>query len=787
MKWNAIDLHMHTKSGFTRDKTTDQVKFAYIKYVDVLKKYDLKLCAVTNHNVIDFCNYVSMNYLANKLNRNILLGVELDTVMENDKPLHTVAIFEKNFIQNFAVSQYVSDNTNKKIANDQKIIYSADEIVKIVKDYNAILIPHGIKAKGIFEDATSENILEALQKVKEGFVKVFDSPSNWKLEQIKDFLLSINYDFLDDFGGVLFSDVRDWDSYEKNFRNFYMNAEPTFKGLIHSITNPTRRFKKKDDIEINDNYIHKIVIKEKDNRNRILLKTIELSNDYNCIIGKSGTGKSLLMHLIRNKLCKNKPESEVYGFSNYTDIDVYNEKGVLLNQDTINVGLGAQLYDKIISAYSSRNNEDIYKVIELINDNFNKRQKFNAYFAVYKQKIVNYYNLRNVILNNKNDISQKIAIISSKISQQNQLNSIETFNINTKTEDSFTYSAEYLRGFINYKDEINLLKELLIQSKESEAEIIKNIIDKLEIQFFKLDKKMNYRFARESLKKRKIAIINGIIGKINGSISSKAQQKTKLSVEIPKEIIELTTLIKQTYINEAKLLETDLSMNAVDINDERLVNKKHNIVIKETINVDLTKINPKDNDIFNTYGKKGQIFDAQINLTNKLDATKLINHYIDIGLISESKTSLNDELDVEVKIMFDGQSVNELNPGTIAKTYISIYFEDEIKSGKYHVILFDQIENDVDKSFISETLCGLIQNTKGYVQLLIVTHDPIVAVNADPTRYIESTVLNSMFDYRDFSPESEFKDELKTIAENVDGSKKVIKDRYEIYGGDRIE
>lgn len=75
---------------------------------------------------------------------------------------------------------------------------------------------------------------------------------------------------------------------------------------------------------------------------------------------------------------------------------------------------------------------------------------------------------------------------------------------------------------------------------------------------------------------------------------------------------------------------------------------------------------------------------------------------------------------------------------------------------------------------------------KQKVQVIIVTHDPIVAVNADPVNYIEATKnSNGVISYRSFVPESYDKDELTTIAKNVDGSKNVIKERYEIYRGDR--
>ena len=70
---------------------------------------------------------------------------------------------------------------------------------------------------------------------------------------------------------------------------------------------------------------------------------------------------------------------------------------------------------------------------------------------------------------------------------------------------------------------------------------------------------------------------------------------------------------------------------------------------------------------------------------------------------------------------------------------------------------------------------------KSKAQLIVVTHDPIIAVNADPVNYIEAKKERNIFSYRSFVPESIIKNELETIAENVDGSIGVIKERYEIY------
>ena len=190
--------------------------------------------------------------------------------------------------------------------------------------------------------------------------------------------------------------------------------------------------------------------------------------------------------------------------------------------------------------------------------------------------------------------------------------------------------------------------------------------------------------------------------------------------------------------------------------------------------------------MFNTYGKKGELNqNNNYNLKDKSQVRNLLDTYIKKGVISSQRDALSEKLDVVVEVLFDGQDVKKLNPGSIAKKYIELYFDEQVNSGDKNVVLFDQIENDVDKDFINNVIRNLIEDTKGKVQVIIVTHDPIVAVNADPNNYIESKKNGDIIEYRNFVAESSLADELETIACTVDGSKDVIRGRYEIYEGDK--
>ena len=179
--WNVIDLHIHTVSGYTRDKSRDEVIFSYIDFYNVISKYNIKLMAITNHNYIDMVNYILLRHLSKLNNTNILLGVELDSNLSMGTHIHIACIFNDIFNLNFSAYKSINEKTFQKVNDDEEIYYTDEELIQILKKYDVIMIPHGDKDKGMFKDAGPEQIDEALKKIREGFIRIFDSPSNWKL------------------------------------------------------------------------------------------------------------------------------------------------------------------------------------------------------------------------------------------------------------------------------------------------------------------------------------------------------------------------------------------------------------------------------------------------------------------------------------------------------------------------------------------------------------------------------------------------------------------------------
>lgn len=786
-EWNAIDLHVHTCEGVTRDKTHDKVNFKYTYLQNVVQKYNMKLMAVTNHNEINIVNYILMKHLLNLQKTNILLGVELDTNLSIGDHIHIACIFEEDFKSNYLVMKEINEKTKEKMEKDE-ICYSNEEVIEILGNYNVLMIPHGNKDKGIFKNASLNQIEEALKKIREGFIRIFDSPSDWKLTKIKNFLIELGEENLDQFGGVLFSDVRDWSKYDEKYRKFYMNAEPTFKGILHSISNPTYRFKPESEIKRNNNYISKIKFTNKNNKSRIEEGEIRLSSGYNCIIGKSGSGKSLLLHIIKKQLLRNQDENENYAFSNDTEIEIYNEEGRRLDASTINLGIGANLYNKIISASSTNDTYDFYAIIILLNSNFVKEDKFNKFKIKYNKKIEDYVELISEVKQDRQRLITDKNKLFNDIKRLEELSETKIFDvIMIPISNRKIYTDENIQLFKEHNIYREQLKEITKLYKGKYKENLVAQIDKLN-NIFKLAELDIIKLKRENeLKEKKIQIINDSIESINSLKSTQAKEKAKLVKSIPKDISSIVELILKIHLNQIKRNNIDLCINKDEINSEIEINK--NVIVIESLpNELLTNVNEKENELFNTNGKKTKLDkDKSYNMTNKIEAKQIIDKYIDVGVLKNGKDSISNDLKLNVQIKFDGQDVKEMNPGSIAKKYIEIYFEEQIKNGKNNVVIFDQIENDVDKEFINEVIKKLIGETKGNVQLIVVTHDPIVAVNADPNNYIESQKTDkNKFKYRNFVAESYEKDELQTIACNVDGSKDVIKGRYEIYEGEKV-
>ena len=183
---------------------------------------------------------------------------------------------------------------------------------------------------------------------------------------------------------------------------------------------------------------------------------------------------------------------------------------------------------------------------------------------------------------------------------------------------------------------------------------------------------------------------------------------------------------------------------------------------------------------------------SHINLLNSDSTKKAVQKLNSIGINMSEIISEVSDIPKNIELYLDDinqwKLISDINKGDIAKKSIEYYFNRLIKEQQPDIILIDQPENDVDKSFISETLSKFIKTQKIEKQIIVTSHDAIVAINSDANMIIEATInKDNKIAYNSFC--LEYVEEEKLIATNkvaliLDGGKNNIKKRYQIYGGE---
>ena len=94
--WMRADFHLHTKADKEFKYTGEENSFVN-DYVDALKKADIRIGAITNHNKFDVGEYNALRKKAKKNGILLLPGVEL-SVNDGANGVHTLIIFSQEWI-----------------------------------------------------------------------------------------------------------------------------------------------------------------------------------------------------------------------------------------------------------------------------------------------------------------------------------------------------------------------------------------------------------------------------------------------------------------------------------------------------------------------------------------------------------------------------------------------------------------------------------------------------------------------------------------------------------------
>lgn len=821
-EWQKLDLHIHTQQGKTYNNSaevSDIGKFySLINFYARNKKNNLNLVSITNHNIINAIELIKIAYISKYTNTKVLPGVELDIKIKSEKRYHIIVIFSES-IDIIKIIRKLDEKIKKNSNGKTYNFLNLDELFDLIHNTECILIPHACKKQGLkptesddvnLMDAenllniiTSSSCVNVLFEHTQPYNKksfkdnIISRATNWfTVEEVEELRNKIETSYTaSDYKFQV--DPKD----EKIRKLPKIWATSTFRGLQLSCLFSKNRIEMEDNIISKTNYIKNIVIKGNDNFED---SNIELSSGLNSIIGESASGKTALLDIITTNL---NDEQAVEG-KDYKDvckgleIKFYNQLGMELKQDDINIKIAQNLYKAINTAHETKNNADILKLF-----NFEIKEKslmLNKY-ALKIENVANYYkesiNSKNSLITNMNNITERTkALIKNTDGKLNKL-IINLPDISVSEEFKTAKEAH---------DELKNYKELLSQLKTSYDKM------KYKLQSLKIDNTIETNMKNlesEILRIEKIVVQKGFIIKYRDTVSSKLKTiintfNDKINVKssfiikekekLANEIIELNKNLKAYYINNNNYNMEDICFPEKEIINELKEGNKHDYVMVEYDNLDEILKVTDETGIINVKGslKTVEKYRDQI-IKNSMGLKEIITKMIDAGkTVKANRDQILENIisNSQIKLGYPNSEkidIEKLSPGQTAKLYIDYMFNVEIENDVNNIVVFDQPENDVDKEFIYNNLIDKFNSTKQKLQIIITSHEPLLVVNADSNQVIKAEKVNRKMKYTSYKLDEYIEIEGKEksitslISKYVDGDINAVKNRYEIYVGGR--
>lgn len=814
--WNKIDLHQHTNHDIDCNGTHIQGNYTHVDYYKWLKVQNVNLKAVTCHNNIDIAEHVKQAIISDMLNINHLVGVEIDYYF-NDTKFHAVSVLSPN-VDVIKFSNIINEIRNGKGNN---IYFDENDFIKLHTGTEFIFIPHAIKEKGIFEKAIGNLDPKTIDWVTKSLISgvsepvLFENTREFHIHSLAKKIqktLNRNDVTIEDIPAYVGSDYKFDDNEQRKKKimekpQYSIFSQPTYRGLEIAVRNHKSRLSLNDQIINRDKYIEEIKIKGNDSFKNA---TLTLSPGLNVIIGDSGTGKTLLLNQIFFQLKHKSLKASLKDAKANENENTYKTKvgnnellEIKLNQnykfDDINVLEIPNIYSEIL-----RTQEDgtalpkMFGIDNITNANeiiLNYKNSISNYSDVLEKKRIYSTNGNNNYIN----ISSAIEFLEKNKSTKSLFN-LEVVVFDETELNKVSLTIEALKSYIEKQDNIRayffkMKPFLLLEDRILVDELIEKynqIIEKLSERKKGLCKLKN----RISFEKK---ITNLINDKITNSISLLGVKEKALSDR-------KTTLINETsnLINNIKsFIKKEVEENGFDLRFPYFelkteIEKNCNEYARISLNDDLFKVQNVDlldNPLFNIQKMKTKLKQLDLNVvdfTNNNEIKDLVyklnSNDIKLSSMINEVTELPQNVEIFLSEKNEWRLIQNTNKGDIAKKSIEYYFNKLVKEKQPNIILIDQPENDVDKTFITSTLSKFIMEQKSDKQIIVTSHDAIVAINSDVNKIIEASIDDeNNFKYLSYDLEyvrDKVLEATNRVSKILDGGKENIKKRYQIYGGE---
>ena len=504
-EFSKISLHNHfqrKKNEVTIEKSINGKHDLDLEYAtNVLKDaHDngFNLLGYTPANVFSIKDYLMIRSLARRLGINMIPGVEINLLNEeNGKYMHVVVLFDddSNLLE-------IESKITKGIEINKKAFLTLNQFIDLSLKSRCIIIPHAIKQSGgDHSGCKNYNLISEILSSSKAIPILLDGSKKFHkkvlLARLNDKLSEYENDQLEQIEIISSADRTSFSNIEDPT---YMWGGNTFSSLYFCSIIGKKRFVRNSDKTDKEKFIDYIKISPNINGELVKNDRLELSHGLNSVVGLSGSGKTLLLNFIFNKIKSEDMKNLTTSKPNYSEIydnvtlNLVDNNGKEVSSEDLIVLEGDNLYNTLTMNYHEERekmfekfeigvNTDTYEdSLKIFNHDCNQYIKNRIEIKKLRKEVNGLIkntiaNQKSVDLNKQNTrFTVKYVYDSKKIEQQEKVNS----KVKEVKND-----IEKLRKIYSNITEIGTKYNATQVTKRLQLELIKlsNVIKLFEVEY----------------------------------------------------------------------------------------------------------------------------------------------------------------------------------------------------------------------------------------------------------------------------------------------------------------
>lgn len=838
-EWRKWDLHFHTPSSYDyKDKSVTNQKI-----IDILAENKISVVAITDHHTMDIDRIKNLQQLGKDKGITVLPGIEFCSELGGSESIHFIGIFsEKSDFSTIWTKIQGKHNLTKadiECKGNERIVCNFVDTCKTIIELGGIISVHaGSKSNSI--ESIKSNLLvkqETKTTLLSDYVSILElgKPEDEKVYQEKVFP-SIGFKL----PIIICSDNHDIKNYSLK-ENCWIKADPTFEGLKQIIYEPEERvriqqnnpifdFEKSPFTEIQIDEDVQIFENEEDGV--VLAKTIlPINSGLVSIIGGRGTGKSILVDYISSglgkKTEKNYTRNDKVSIKRKTSLKEEDTTFVLSNQPNIQFMYISQSEIKRIVEKPEEFTKNIRETIGVISE-YNIPSEYQEKVDMYINELSN---IIKVLEENNTNSNQKKEDIDKEIKRYSDFITNVTSQENKTKLEKYQKNLDLLANRKSFYESLQSEKTKIEQFQNQTNEYLQKVNDVLNEKFAINIPLINNTEVIDSISQMVLPKIQELIIQVEEEISNTKNTFANYNGD-------LTSLLNNVGQYQNKITDLQKQKQNIEDNEKRFISIKENKFkelgrdIENSINSYKQEIENKWENFRNgndyTEEQKELISDIlggdNLNVSVEIDFDKerlyqllmrnldgrswnpdklekllfiedlqsylsFVKQETEINVFSDTLISIRSYiLDIffrrfkeyishNIIITSRNKNITKLSHGQRGTIYLQLKLAANIFS---ETIIYDQPEDDLDNEFIMSDLVSIFKKIKKYRQVIIVSHNANLVVNADSEQVIVAKNEDSTLSYIAGSLENPTINEQ--ICKILEGGKEAFKNREMKYG-----